>query len=84
MDENLVGQLGSKMRTVYDDVAADPPVPAVGTPKHPSRRLRKIRTAGGKRPRAAGAAGSLASRGPLLSLLAAAAAGYVLARLSRA
>ncbi len=86
MDEAQVGKLGSKMRDAYADVASEAPVPARGTPKHPSRRLRKSRTfARTSARRAAPAPGSAASgfatQHPVASLLIAAGAGYALARL---
>jgi len=86
LDENQIDKLGSKMRDVHDDVASEAPVPTVGPSKHPSHRLRKNRTFGrasGRKPASApsGAAGGLIAQHPVASLLIAAGAGYVLARL---
>ena len=94
MDEAQVDKLGSRMRDIYQDVAA---VPAESgpAPKHPSRRLRKNRyvtqvaARSGSSPatRPDGASGvsvrSLMAQRPMAALLALAALGYLAARLAR-
>ncbi len=86
MDENQVGTLGSKMRDVYADVASEPAVPSKVAPKHPSRRLRKSPAFARTNRRSAtsvphSSADSFFVHHPIASLLIAAGAGYVIARL---
>lgn len=94
MDEAQIDKLGSRMRDVYTDIAISPE-PTADAPKHPSRRLRKNRyvtgTAirSGRSPMARPGSGTALSIGglmmqrPIIALLALAAAGYLLAKLSR-
>ena len=93
MDEAQVDKLGSRMRDIYEDVAAVP-VESEPVPKHPSRRLRKTRyvtqiaARSGRSPAtrpgsASGMAPGMVAQRPLVALLAVAALGYLAVRLSR-
>ncbi len=85
MDENLTGQLGSKMREAYADMASDVPTAPEAQPRRPSRRLRKSRSFARspehKAARASAGAESFLQQNPAASLLIASGVGYVLARL---
>ena len=90
MDSSQIEKLGQGMRDAYSDVAAPPPEDA---PRNPSTRLRRnryvTRVAAAKAgapetaPSAAGPVRGFARQRPLTTLLVAAGAAYLLAKLSR-
>lgn len=80
MDEAQAEQLGSKMRDAYSSIASEPAIPAEPSRKQVSRRLRKSPTFAGHANSTA-MSGNIVRQYPLSSLLAAAAIGFVLARL---
>lgn len=80
MDEAQIGQLGSKMRDAYSDIASEPTTVAETSHKRVSRRLRKSPTFA-RNSSATATSGSLVRQHPIASLLVAAGIGFVLARL---
>ena len=94
MDEAQIDKLGNRMRDVYGDVATTSE-PAANVPKHPSRRLRKNRyvtRAAAQSGRSSAtqhgngtalSIGDLVAQRPVMTFLALAGVGYLLAKLSR-
>ena len=80
MDEAQIGQLGSKMREAYSDIASEPTAVTEASHKRASRRLRKSPTFA-RRSSNTAASGNLLRQHPIASLLVAAGIGFVLARL---
>lgn len=77
MEQAQAEQLGSRMRDAYADITSEP---VEAAPKRVSRRLRKSPAfSRGSKPAPSGQ--SVIAKHPLPSLLAAAAIGFVLARL---
>ena len=81
MDEAQAGQLGSKMREAYSNIASEPAIAAEPGHKRVSRRLRKSPTFAGSARSNTAVSGNLVRQYPLASLLVAASIGFVLARL---
>ena len=81
MDEAQAGQLGSKMRDAYANIASEPAIVTEPSKKRVSRRLRKSSTFARHADGAASDYGTFVRQHPIASLLAAVGLGFLLSRL---